>query len=75
MSLYVSQEKNNHYRTFARITDVEDTGKVHFEIRKRDREVIAERALYKGEDTTLYVTGGKHKDKDWATGIVFRWNF
>ena len=75
VSLYVTKEKNNHYRTFARITDAEDTEKVHFEVKKRHREVIAERTLYKGDDSALCVTAGKHKDKDWGTGLVWRWNY
>ena len=76
MSLYVSKEKNNHYRTFARITDAEDTEKVHFEVKKRYREVIAERVLYTGDSNeTLCVAGGKHRDKDWSAGLVYRWNY
>lgn len=77
MSLYLSKEKNNHYRTFARVTDAEDTERVHFEVRKRDREVIAERELFISDDgkRALCATGGRHKDKDWSGSLVMRWNF
>ncbi len=75
MSLYVSKERNNHYRTFARITDVEDTERIHFEVKKRHREVIAERILYQDKKASLCIAGGKHKDKDWSSGLVWRWNY
>lgn len=75
MSLYVSDEKNNHYRTFARITDAEDTEKTYFEVKKRHRQVMAEKELYQAPQTTLSVAGGKHKDKDWSAGLILRYNF
>ena len=77
VSLYVSQEKNNHYRTFARITDAEETEKVHFEVKKRHRQVMAEKELYKSktQKTSVSVAGGKHKDKDWSAGLILRWNY
>lgn len=75
VSLYVSDEKNSHYRTFVRITDVEDTEKVWFNIRKRDRQVVAEKELFHRKKTSLSIAGGKDKDKDWSGGLVLRYNF
>ena len=74
-NLYTSNEKNNHYRTFARITDAEETEKTYFEIKKRKRQVMAETEIYNSDDSSLCIAGGKHKDKDWSTGLVLRWNY
>lgn len=75
LNLYVSDEKTAHYRTFARITDAEETEKVHFEVKKRDRQVMAEKEFYKEKNTSMSVAAGKHKDKNWSAGMVFRYGF
>ncbi|GEM_PF-5231168 len=75
-SLYISEEETNHYRTFARITDVEDTEKVHFKVKKRERQVMAEKELYNNDKgMTCSLAGGKHKEKDWSTGFVLRYAY
>ncbi|MDG1286753.1 MAG: hypothetical protein P8P30_04215 [Rickettsiales bacterium] len=76
LSLYVSKERTAHYRTFARITDAEDTDKVHFKVMKRERQVMAEKELYSDDEGTSWsVAGGKHKDKDWSAGLVLRYAY
>ena len=75
INLYTSDEKNNHYRTFARITDAEETEQTYFEIKKRTRQVMAETEIYRSKTANICVAGGKHKDKDWSTGLILRWNY
>ncbi len=75
-NVYSSQDKNNHYRTFARITSVEDTERVMFEVRKRHREILAEKELFRFNDGKIIsLAGGKHREKDWSGGLVMRWNY
>ena len=74
-SLYVDDERTNHYRTFARITDVEDTENVHLTVRKRESQIMAESEFYREKDTSVCLGAGRHRQQDWAGGVTVRYNF
>lgn len=75
VNLYASTDREAYSRTFVRFTDAEDTDKVLFEVKKRPREVIAEKTLYKDEKNDVALSGGKHKDKNWSLGLMWHYHF
>lgn len=75
MSIYPSKERNNHARVFATVTDAEDTDAVHFSVIKRDRQIMAERSFWRGEESRASVEMGRHTDRRWSGSVTMRWNF
>lgn len=76
MSLYVSDEETAHYRTFARITSADDSEKTYFKVKKRNRQIMAEKELYNNnKGTSISFAGGKHKDKNWSSGFILRYTY
>jgi hypothetical protein len=76
ISVYKDSERNNHYRNFARITDAEDTDTVHFTVRKRQREVMAEREVYRwSDDLSLNGSCGRERQRRWNGALTMRYNF
>jgi hypothetical protein len=73
LNVTLSDEKTNKYRTFASI-DPSFTDQ-DFEIRKRDRNIMAETTLFKQDDWSAQWMAGRHREQKWMTGVVLRYEF
>ena len=48
---------------------------ITFDVLKRNRGVMAETALFRGQKFSGNFVIGKHKESKYMTGVVFRYNF
>jgi hypothetical protein len=73
-----SDERNGHFRTLANISHFdENTEKeaLTFDIRKRERSIMAERTFYENGAVSASFIGGRHRQYRWMTGIVIDYSF
>jgi hypothetical protein len=70
-------KKTSHFRTLASLTPASgaDKGVYSFEIRKRNKAIMAEKVLYQNGDFSASLIGGRHKKYRWMTGLGLNYNF
>jgi hypothetical protein len=73
--LSLSDERNAHYRTLANIQAPAFEQDYSFDIRKRDRSIMAETTFFRSDDWSGDFVAGRSKDYKWMTGIILRYEF
>lgn len=72
----LSDERTPSFRTLANISHFDDDKEaLAFDIRKRDKSVMAERTFFQDGSVSASFIGGRHQRYRWMTGVKMDYRF